>query len=49
MQRLKAQKVGEVTSAADGMQAEYGVAGMNGGADAVMDDQVQHGWMQRVT
>ena len=48
MQRLKLQKSGEaVTSGAT--QAELGTAAMNGGDDAVMDDQVQHGWMQRVT
>ena len=50
MQRLKVQKRGEA-AAASGMHAENGSVLMNGeaDADAVMDDQVQHGWMQRVT
>ena len=48
MQRLKVQKMGEL-AAASGTQDERGTADMNGGEDAVMDDQVQHGWMQRVT
>ena len=49
MQTLKAQKRAE-DAAADGVsQAVNGSGATSGDADAVMDDQTQHGWMQRVT
>jgi len=49
LQRLKAQKTGQVAAAASDVQAEGKTGGMNGGEDTVMVDQVQHGWMQRLT
>lgn len=46
MQRLKAQRREEEAKASE-RQPDAG--GMNGGDDAVMSSQVQHGWMQPVT
>ena len=49
MQRLKAQKRAQDAAADSGSQVVDGSGATSGDADAVMDDQTQHGWMQRVT